>query len=125
MARIIVIDDNPAVRSIMLGALESAGHEVFLAADGVEGLALQRDRLSDIVITDIIMPEKEGLETIRDLRQLYPKLGIIAMSGGGKSISTSSYLATAGELGAEILLKPFDSAALLATVEKLLKRSSG
>jgi DNA-binding response OmpR family regulator len=125
MARILVIDDNPAVRSILLGALESAGHEVLLASNGAEGLELQRGHSSDIVITDIIMPEKEGLETIRDLRQLYPNLGIIAMSGGGKSVSTSSYLTTAGELGAEVLLKPFHSAALLATVEKLLKRSSG
>lgn len=123
MARIIVIDDDRDARLILQQMLETAGHHVLLAANGAEGLDLRRAYVIDIVITDIFMPEMEGLETIRELRETDPELGIIAMSGGGKTLSATGSLQTARGLGAEILTKPFDSDALLAAVDRVLKRT--
>lgn len=82
MARILIIDDNDDLRTVICGVLESAGHEVVQAADGVQGIELQRRSPVDLAITDILMPEKEGVETIRDLAREFPALRIIAMSGG-------------------------------------------
>lgn len=124
MARIIVIDDNAGIRTVLRQILEAAGHEVFAAANGAEGLEMHRAKESDIVITDILMPEKEGLETIRELLDVYPGLRIIAMSGGGKSVGIGSYLTTAREMGAEILLKPFEADVLISTVERILSKGS-
>ncbi|HXH83975.1 MAG TPA: response regulator [Candidatus Tectomicrobia bacterium] len=122
MARILVIDDDPDVREIVREALEAAGHEVREADDGDGGLALLRQSPADLVITDIFMPGKEGLETILDVRQEFPGIKIIAISGGG-GLRTLDYLPAAREFGAILAIpKPFDCDLLVAAVRDLLAR---
>jgi DNA-binding NtrC family response regulator len=99
MARILVIDDERIIRTIVKHALEEDGHEVIEAGDGEEGIQLYRKNPTDLVVTDIIMPRKEGIETIKELRRNYPDIKIIAMSGGGK-ISSVDYLKLARQFGA-------------------------
>ena len=94
--------------------------DLVLFSNGVEGLSLFRNSPSDLVITDIIMPEKEGLETIREMKRMSPELKIIAMSGGGK-ISAENYLGTAKIFGASKLLeKPFTRDQMVTAVKELL-----
>ncbi len=120
MKRILIIDDEPHILLMVKKMLERAGFEVELAANGVEGLDLFKRFQSDLVITDIIMPEKEGLETIREMKRIQPELKIIAMSGGGK-ISADNYLDTAKIFGASRLLeKPFSQKDMLSAVSELL-----
>jgi DNA-binding response OmpR family regulator len=107
MARILVIDDDRDVREMLRRILEHDGHEVIEASNGEAGVRLYRERPADVVITDIIMPEKEGIETIRDLRRENPQIKIIAISGGGR-IGPSDYLNAARMLGAKkTFSKPF------------------
>jgi len=126
MARILIIEDNDDLRTIVTDALIAAGHEVIQAADGVEGIESQRNASADLVITDILMPEKEGIETIRDLTREFPALPIIAMSGAGRSQSANALPFIAKELGAHAFLrKPFGSRDLLEAVQKVLERAPG
>ena len=81
MARILVIDDEADMRGLLEETLQSAGHEVSLAADGEEGMKRFRARPADLVITDLYMPGQEGLETIMQLRREFPSVAIMAMSG--------------------------------------------
>src|SRR3981081_1948590 len=85
MARILVIDDEDDSRALVSQGLESERHGVITATDGAQGLALQRQRPADLVITDIFMPEPDGLETIHALKKDFPGLKVIAMSGGGRA----------------------------------------
>ena len=120
MAKILVIDDEPHILLMVKKMLERAGYEVDLASNGSEGLRLFEGVDPDLVITDIIMPEKEGLETIREMRRRNKELKIIAMSGGGK-ISADNYLETAKIFGAARLIeKPFSQKVLMSYVEELL-----
>jgi DNA-binding response OmpR family regulator len=108
------------MRVLLRQVMEWAGHEVVEAADGREGTRLQRQHRADLVITDLIMPEQEGLETITALRRDYPGLKIIAISGGGR-IGPEAYLPAARELGADrVFSKPFDVQELAETVRELL-----
>ena len=84
MANIYVFDDEPSILLMIKKMLEKAGHSVDIALNGREGMELFKKSMPDLLITDIIMPEKEGLETIFELRSKYPKLKIIAISGGGR-----------------------------------------
>ena len=119
MARILVIDDDSAIRSVVRRGLERAGHEVTEAPDGDAGLKSFRTRNTDLVITDIIMPEREGVETIMALRKEFPALKIIAMSGGGGG--SADFLSIAKKLGARrTLAKPFGHRELLDAVEEVL-----
>jgi CheY-like chemotaxis protein len=121
MVRVLVIDDNPEVRELMRAVLEEAGYAVDLAADGALGLVLQRARPAEVVITDIFMPNQDGIETVATLRGEFPNAKVIAISGGGTRVKGRSYLATAAEIGAHaVLAKPFDSEALLDTVREVL-----
>ena len=121
MARILVIDDDGAIRFSLKLALEDADHQVEDAADGVEGMTRFRTNPADLVITDIFMPEKEGLETIDEIKRSYPQTKIIAMSGGG-SMDPEDYLKIAKRVGADrSLFKPFDIQLLVATVDDLLR----
>jgi DNA-binding response OmpR family regulator len=123
MARILVIDDDEAIRQALRKALDQAGHKPFLASDGQEAMTLLGSACPDLVITDILMPEMEGLETIHALRQKRPALKIICISGGGE-VRPESYLEVAQKLGADrTFCKPFDVRQLLAAVDELL--SSG
>lgn len=120
MARILVIDDEELVRSALRLMLEFHGHEVTGACNGEEGIALHEKEPFDLIITDILMPRKEGVETIMELKRDYEDLKIIAISGGGKT-RVIDYLKTARLLGADVTLaKPFDNAELLAAVETCL-----
>ena len=119
MARILVIDDEPQVRRLLQIMLARAGHDVVEAADGMEGLAAVRARRPDLVVTDILMPNKEGIETIRELRREAPELPILVISGDPGS---ALYLEIATMLGARAALnKPFRHADLLLAVEGLLR----
>ena len=125
MARILVIDDDPDIRGLLETALTLAGHEVISAADGVQGLSGNRATPADLVIVDIFMPEKEGIETIMELHQEWPSLPIIAMSGGGAS-GNRNFLSQALQLGAtRAVQKPFDYTDILAMVTELLGQRDG
>lgn len=120
MARILVIDDEDGVRAIVREMLERAGYEVLDAPEGGKGLELLRERPVDLVITDLFMPEKEGIATIRELRRNFPNVKIIAMSGGGRTRNLD-ILSDAKRLGAaRTLTKPFDPQEMLVTVEEVL-----
>src|SRR5918996_5384004 len=97
--RVLVIDDNPDMRRTMQALLESEGFAVSVAADGEEALRLQRERPAAVVITDIFMPGKEGIETIFELRKQFPQTKIIVMSGGSRATGMD-YFDVARELGA-------------------------
>ena len=120
MARILVIDDNDMVRDILSELLEEEGHTVRTATEGRGGLALLADFMADIVITDILMPGQEGIETIQELRANNPETKIVAISGGGTRYGLS-FLDMAEKLGAHATLsKPIDAKELAALVDRLL-----
>ena len=120
MSQILVIDDEPLVRELIRMTLEGAGHKITEAENGRVATALLHDREFDLVITDIMMPEKEGIETMREIRQRSPRTRIVAISGGGR-INGSDYLSLARKLGAdEVLSKPFRTMQLLELVNRLL-----
>lgn len=120
MARILIIDDEDMVCATLRHMLEPAGHTVATAANGRVGLETFRQEPFDLVITDIIMPECEGIETILELRRRRTDLAIIAISGGGRS-GTTDLLRIAGALGATATLsKPFRGDELLAAVNRVL-----
>lgn len=121
MALILVIDDDEMVRSTVRASLEGAGHRVAEAGDGRVGLTQFRAASYDLVIVDLYMPDIEGLQTIREIRQLNPVVPIIAMSGGG-SRGETRYLKVALEFGASRALgKPFTRTALMKEVTELLQ----
>ncbi|MDR2550331.1 MAG: response regulator [Desulfobulbus sp.] len=118
--RILVIDDDEQMRTLLRQVMEWAGYEVIEAANGREGMQKYRKQPADLVITDLIMPEQEGLETISSLKKECPALKIIAISGGGR-IGPEAYLPAAQELGADrVFSKPFDVRELAETVKELL-----
>lgn len=120
MADILVIDDDDIFRDVLVSALTQGGHDVRWAENGVEGLRAFRERPAKLVITDIVMPEKEGLDTIMDLRREFSGLRIIAMSGG-LAHDPRLYLRMAEKFGANaVLAKPFALADLLQTVDTVL-----
>jgi len=120
MARILLIDDDAPVRRTLRKMLERQGYEVEEAPDGKAGLTLYQENPADLIITDLIMPEMEGIETIMELRRRFPDVKIIAMSGGGQ-IRPEQYLQIAKSLGAQhTFAKPVEMKLLLKTVEELL-----
>ena len=120
MFKILIIDDEAPILSMLKKMLERNGYETELAKNGVDGVELFKKCQPDLVITDIIMPEKEGLETIREMKKIKSDLKIIAMSGGGK-VSSENYLKIAGIFGAsKMLTKPFTVKEMLSAVEELL-----
>ncbi len=122
MARILVVDDDEQIRFMLRIILEREGYEVTDAPNGKWALALLVDAPADLVIIDIIMPVKEGIQTIIELRRDYPDLKIIAISGGGY-VSAQQYLDSAVEFGADCTLaKPIPRADLLKAVRELLSR---
>ena len=122
MPTILVIDDDRDLRETLKEALERAGYLVGAAADGRAGLKLLREHPVDLVITDIFMPEMDGIETILTMRALRPGLQIIAMSGGG-SFDGLEFLQAAHQLGAFCAIpKPFDFRSLLGVVQAALEK---
>lgn len=124
MKKVLIIEDDADQRAMLREALERAGFDVADAADGDAGLALQRRSPADVVITDILMPDKEGIETIMELRRLYPPTKIIAITGYGSRHREADYLWVAREVGANATLKkPFAPARLIDTVREVLAAS--
>jgi len=120
MATILLIEDDDLFRETLAIALTGRGYTVMQARDGDQGLEIYRVEPADLVITDIVMPNKEGLATVTELRRDYPKLGIIAMSGG-LAQDAPLYLQLAANFGANRMLKkPFELATLLAAVKEVL-----
>ena len=120
MASILIMDDDQAVRHMMRRALERAGHRVSEAEDGAEGMRLYRDTPMDLVITDLYMPGQDGIETIQQLRDEFPRSRIIAMSGGA-SVAAEGPLRDAEMFGADATLaKPFTMQRLNEVVADIL-----
>jgi CheY-like chemotaxis protein len=120
MAKILLIDDDEALRNVTVEILNSAGHVVDDAPDGNSGLALYSTGRYDLIITDIAMPDMDGLELITNLSRCSPRPRIIAMSGDSQ-FSESVYLPTARHLGVQATLsKPIRAETLLNAVERVL-----
>ena len=120
MANILIIDDESEVRYAIRAVLEDIGHTVREAGTGTEGLERFQEGKYDLVICDIIMPDKEGIETIVEIRQIEPDQRIVAISGGGR-IKKEDYLAVAAAVGAtHTISKPFDAETLTEMVTRIL-----
>ncbi len=122
MASILIIDDEPQVRLMLRMKLEAHGYEVKDADDGRKGLRLYREDPTDLIITDLIMPEKEGIETISEVKSEFPDVKVIAISGGGR-FGPDGYLDIAKGIGAErTFSKPIELNELIKAVEELIGR---
>lgn len=120
MARMLLVEDDESIRGILRRALEAAGHSVAVASDGREALAALPTVKPDLVITDIVMPEKEGIQTIIEVRKADPKIKTLAISGGGR-IGSPDLLAIASKVGADgILAKPIRLDELRRAVDSIL-----
>ena len=120
MERVLVIDDESQIRSMLRLMLERAGYEVEEAPDGMEGIRIYRENPVDLVISDLIMPNKDGIGMMIELKKEFPDIKIIAMSGGGLN-KPDGYLEGAKKLGANwTLTKPIDREELLRAVKNTL-----
>lgn len=132
MGSILIIDDEQDIRDALQMVLESVGHDVKLVSNGDDAVELQRREPADLIITDIIMPGKDGVDTIREIRQEFPGTRIIAISGGGgvqpadyapEAITTTAYLAAAKQAGADMVItKPFERKDLIKAVADMIGR---
>lgn len=123
--KILVIDDEIQLCNLLKELLEQQSYTVRIALNGKEGLKLLETETPDLVITDLFMPEKEGFETITSIRQRYPQLKIIAISGGGRTGSVE-LLTLAQKMGAQMtLMKPFSRSELLMAVQEVIGNSIG
>ncbi len=124
VAKILVIDDDEIMNSMLLQLLTNAGHSVCGAPDGRIGLELFQDKRFDLVVTDIVMPEKEGLELILGIRKQNKKIPIIAISGGGR-MRPEGYLSLAQKFGADYTFeKPIDKERFLAAIRECLEENT-
>ncbi len=116
--KILVIDDDAAVRKFIMTTLKRDNHTVFEAENGTTGIQImQEEQGFDVIITDLIMPDKEGIETIMEIRKINPTIKIMAISGGGK-VGPDNYLVLADALGANATLKkPFSGQELLMSLK--------
>ena len=122
MAKILLVEDDDEVRSVLKTLLQEEGHEVSEAAEGNAALEQFLNMTADLVVMDIVMPDKEGLETIIDLKRTHPDVKIMAMSGGGRT-SPQDYLDMAKRLGAiEVIAKPFSIDDFLRCVNRALDK---
>lgn len=120
-ARILIIDDEVQIREMLEQMLTREGYEVVNAPDGKVGMKVCREQHIDLIITDIIMPEKDGIEMILELRHDFPNLKVIAISGGGR-LGPDGYLEMAKKLGAhKTFFKPFNRKEILDAVRELLE----
>jgi len=121
MAHILIIDDDAQLLAMLRQTLKRDGHEVVEASDGKEGLRRYRENPTDLIITDLIMPEKEGIETIIEIRRDFPDVKIIAISGGGR-VDPGQYLSIAKSFGVQYTFaKPVERKEFLKAVRELLK----
>ena len=127
MPKILIIEDERPIREMLRSFLESEGYDVMDAADGKIGSRICHSEHVDLVITDIFMPEKEGLELIRELKQDFPRLKMIAISGGGTmegiGPAARNFLAIAEKFGVDFTFeKPFEMEMLLSAVKELTEK---
>jgi len=132
MTKVIIIDDEEDIRIVLKEIFVREGFDVAVASNGDDGLNLLREEGADLVITDIIMPGSDGVETAYDIRMEFPKTKIIVMSGGGNvapldyepaAITTNAYLASAAAVGADLTLtKPFDRDELVKAARELTSK---
>jgi len=122
MKRILIIDDNDSFREFLREVLESAGYEIIDASNGDDGIKLYREKGADIVISDMIMPGKEGLETMVALKKEFPDIKMIAVSGGGFEEPTT-YLEGAELIGGALrtFTKPFTIPEILKAIKEILE----
>ncbi|MDY6971932.1 MAG: response regulator [Thermodesulfobacteriota bacterium] len=121
MKRVLVIDDEAQIRMMLRQMLEREGYDVETASDGGEGIRLFCENPFHLIITDILMPEKEGVETIMELKKKFPDIKIIAISGGGR-MGPEPYLRMARSTGAmRTLAKPVDREEMLRAIRELLE----
>ena len=121
MKRILVIDDDEMIRTVFERFLKGKGYTVDCAADGKEGLRLLESQSPDLVITDIMMPDTDGLEVVLSIREHHPSLPVIAISGG-MTIAPMDFLPLAKKIGAcKVLYKPIELEELLATIKEQLE----
>jgi len=123
MARILIIDDDDQLREVLRKMLSRAGYEVLMASNGSDGIDLYRKEQPDVVITDIIMPEKDGAEAIFELQKEFPDIKIIAMSGGGQ-VKAEDYLKSITSLSnvKHTFEKPFVFDEMLQVVKELVNQ---
>lgn len=129
MPRVLIIDDEEDIRDVLCEVLNRAEFEVDVASTGDVGIDKLRRKSANVIVIDIIMPGKDGVSTIREIRDEFPDARIIAISGGGNfgpdayepnAIKTTAYLAAAREAGADVILaKPFDREDLVQAVRAL------
>lgn len=132
MTRVMIIDDEEDIRIVLKEIFTRAGFDAVVASDGNEGLTMLREQAADLVITDVIMPGSDGVETAYDIRMEFPKTKIIVMSGGGNAaplgyeptaVSTTAYLASAAAVGADMTMtKPFDREELIKVARELTEQ---
>lgn len=126
MARILLVDDEAALRRLVRRILEPLGHTIFEAPHGRAGVMLMRQRLPDLLITDIVMPNMDGIEMIVEIRKEFPAVRILALSGGGVVQGSMAYLHAASTFGADATLgKPFLADKLIKVVDELLAPQPG
>lgn len=117
MADILIADDDPEILLLYKMVLAKEGHNVFVATNGEEAVWCAKKKIFDVIIMDIIMPKKKGTDAIMEIKEMYPDIKIIAISGGGKK-GDMDFLRVAEMVGAsDILAKPFEPKDLLAKVE--------
>ena len=120
MAKILIVDDECEIRKMLQRVLGRSGHALFEASNGQEAIEQLQRESHELVITDIVMPEKEGLETIMQIRRDFPDVKIIAISGGGR-VGATHYLDMAQRVGADrTFAKPFDRTDVINAVRELL-----
>ena len=119
-ARVLIVDDNADTRLMVKLLLETEGYMVETAANGRDALKVQRERPAHILVTDLFMPEVDGLETVQRFRAEYPRMPIIVISGGGSKLpAKADHLSVARELGVHTLRKPFAPQELLDALHRL------
>jgi CheY-like chemotaxis protein len=121
MARVLVIDDDPLFREIAREVLVQGGHDVSQAANGVEAAKIAPEDAPELAVVDMLMPERDGIETIRDLRSRWPGVKLLAVSAGSRGLAPNLLLRAAKAMGADAALeKPLDHDALLELIAALL-----
>ena len=120
MARVLVVEDTRLVRYALTSLLLDRGHLVTEASDGKRAIDLIDEDTFDVVVTDVFMPERDGIEVIRYVRETHPEMGIIAISGGGSRQDPETALSLTQHIGADVSLqKPVDNSALIDAVDRL------
>lgn len=123
--RIVLADDDDSFRALLADVLMEAGYEVLKAVNGVQAVQLCENHSVAAAIVDLVMPEKEGMETIFELRKRFPGIKTIAISGGGRG-KVENYLQMARKIGADATLaKPFGTAEILETLRQVLETEAG